>query len=123
VEDGWFSAEIADSAFQYQTQLEKGDKLVVGVNTQTATVTGELEILRVGHEVELEQRRVLAERRATRAREPWAAAMTGLVAAARTSDADMIEPILTACRAEATLGEICDALRAEWGEYTETARF
>ena len=35
----------------------------------------------------------------------------------------MIEPMLAAARAEATLGEICDALRAEWGEYAEPARF
>ncbi len=123
VEDGWFSAEIADSAFRYQTQLEKGDKVVVGVNKHTATVTGELEILRVSHEMELQQRRVLADRRAARDLEPWESAMANLTAAARSTSADMIEPILVACRAEATLGEICDALRAEWGEYTELARF
>ena len=39
------------------------------------------------------------------------------------SDENMIEPMLEACRVEATLGEICDALRAEWGEYREPARF
>jgi methylmalonyl-CoA mutase N-terminal domain/subunit len=103
--------------------VEKGDKVVVGVNKHTATVTGELEILRVSHEVELAQRRVLAERRAARDQAAWDAAMAGLTAAARSSDAEMIEPILAACRAEATLGEICNALRAEWGEYTEPARF
>ncbi len=123
VEDGWFSAEIAESSFRYQTQLEKGDKVVVGVNRHTATVTGELEILRVSHEVELEQRRVLAERRAARDVEAWTAAMTGLVSAARNPSADLIQPMLAACRVEATLGEICDALRAEWGEYTEPVRF
>ena len=64
IEDGWFTGQIADAAFTYQTQLEKGDKKIVGVNCHTATVTGELEILRVSHEVEVEQRRVLAERRA-----------------------------------------------------------
>ena len=123
VEDGWFSAEIAESAFRYQTSVEKGDKTVVGVNAYTTTVTGELEILRVSHEVELEQRRVLAERRAARDGAAWERAMAQLVGASRTSDAEMIEPILAACRAEATLGEICDVLRAEWGEYTEPARF
>ena len=45
-----------------------------------------------------------------------------MVEAART-DENMIEPMLDACRVEATLGEICDALRAEWGEYREPARF
>jgi isobutyryl-CoA mutase large subunit len=123
VEEGWFSAEIAEAAFQYQTQLEKGDKVVVGVNKHTATVTGPLEILRVSHDVELAQRRVLRERRATRDETAWRQAMAALTAAAGTAAADMIEPMLNACRAEATLGEICDALRAEWGEYTEPVRF
>jgi methylmalonyl-CoA mutase N-terminal domain/subunit len=51
-----------------------------------------------------------------------AAALSRLVDAAR-SDENMIEPMLEACRVEASLGEICDALRAEWGEYREPARF
>ena len=39
------------------------------------------------------------------------------------TEANMIPAMLEAVRAEATLGEICDALRAEWGSYTEPARF
>ena len=50
------------------------------------------------------------------------AAVAHMVDVART-DGNMIEAMLEACRAEATLGEICDALRAEWGEYREPARF
>ena len=50
------------------------------------------------------------------------AALTRLVEVART-DGNMIEPMLDAVRVEATLGEICDVLRAEWGEYREPARF
>ena len=49
-------------------------------------------------------------------------ALQQLVDVSRT-DGNLIEPMLHACRAEATLGEICDALRAEWGEYREPARF
>src|SRR3954451_2134156 len=52
IEDGWFTGEIAESAFQYQQALEKGDKRVVGVNVHHGSVTGDLEILRVSHEVE-----------------------------------------------------------------------
>ena len=55
IEDGWFTGEIAESAFQYQRALEKGDKRVVGVNVHHGSVTGDLEILRVSHEVEREQ--------------------------------------------------------------------
>src|SRR5215207_7694911 len=49
IEEGWFTGQIADAAFRYQTQLEKTEKTIVGVNAHLETVTGELEILRVGH--------------------------------------------------------------------------
>jgi methylmalonyl-CoA mutase N-terminal domain/subunit len=122
IEDGWFMSEIADSAFEYQQKLEKGEKKIVGVNTLHDTVTGELEILRVSHEVEIEQCRVLAERKSSRDDEAVRRTLTAMVEASRT-DANLIEPMLDAVRAEATMGEICDALRAEWGEYREPARF
>ncbi len=48
--------------------------------------------------------------------------LADLTAAART-DANLVEPMLDAARAEATLGEICDALRSVWGTYTEPASF
>ena len=66
IEEGWFTGQIADAAFRYQTELEKGDKKIVGVNVHTSTVSGSLDILRVGHEVEREQCAALAERRAAR---------------------------------------------------------
>jgi methylmalonyl-CoA mutase N-terminal domain/subunit len=122
IEDGWFMGEIAEAAFQYQVALEKGEKRIVGVNCHTDSVTHNLEILRVSHEVETDQVRTLAERRAARDDAAVTAALARLVDVSRTDD-NMIEAMLDACRAEATLGEICDALRAEWGEYREPARF
>jgi methylmalonyl-CoA mutase N-terminal domain/subunit len=122
IEDGWFMSEIAESAFWYQQQIEKGDKRVVGVNVHTDTVTGDLDILRVSHEVETEQRRILGQRKAARDDPAVRAALARMVDAARSSE-NMIPSMLDAARAEATLGEICDALRAEWGVYTEPARF
>jgi methylmalonyl-CoA mutase, N-terminal domain len=122
IEDGWFTANIAEAAFVYQQALEKGAKKIVGVNTHTSTVAKELEILRVSHEVELVQRRELGERRANRDRVRVEAALRRLVDVART-DGNMIPAMLDAARAEATLGEICDALKAEWGSYREPARF
>ena len=123
IEDGWFTSEIADAAFTYQTMLEKGDKKIVGVNVQTATVSGEVEILRVSHEVELAQRGTLAERRAARDDALVTTTLAELRRAARTDHENLVPPMLAAARAEATLGEICDVLRDEWGTYTETARF
>jgi methylmalonyl-CoA mutase N-terminal domain/subunit len=122
IEDGWFITEIADSAFAYQQQLEKGEKRVVGVNTLTGDVGDELEILRVSHEVELDQRRVVADRRRTRDQTAVDVALTRMVDAAR-SDRNILPPMLQAARAEATLGEICDAFRPLWGEYREPVRF
>ena len=122
IEEGWFTGQIADAAFQYQTQLEKGDKKIVGVNAHTATVSGPLEILRVSHEVEEQQRVALAERRTVRDQVAVDRALAEMIEVART-DGNLVPPMLAAARAEATLGEICNALRAEWGEYTEPARF
>ena len=122
IEEGWFMSEIAEAAFTYQIALEKGEKKIVGVNTHTESVTHDLEILRVSHVVEVEQVRVLAERRAGRDDAAVQASIAHMVDVART-DGNMIEPMLEAVRVEATLGEICDALRAEWGEYREPARF
>ncbi|HEX2175239.1 MAG TPA: methylmalonyl-CoA mutase family protein [Nocardioidaceae bacterium] len=122
IEDGWFMSEIAEAAFQYQTALEKGDKKIVGVNCHTRSVTEDLEILRVSHEVEREQVAELAERRAARDDSAVQAALQRMVEVGRTED-NMIPAMLDAVRVEATLGEICDALRAEWGEYREPARF
>jgi isobutyryl-CoA mutase large subunit len=122
IEDGWFTAEIAESAFVYQQALERGTKKIVGVNAHTASVTRPLEILRISHEVELAQREVLAHRRAGRDQAAVDASLKRMVEVART-DENLVPAMLDAARAEATLGEICDALRAEWGVYREPARF
>jgi methylmalonyl-CoA mutase N-terminal domain/subunit len=124
IEDGYFTGEIAEAAFVYQRALEKGDKKVVGVNTLTGTVPGEepLEILRVSHEVEREQKAELAARRQQRDDAAARAAVQRMVEVGRTEQ-NMLPAMLDAVRAEATLGEICDALRTEWGSYTEPARF
>ncbi|HET7277333.1 MAG TPA: methylmalonyl-CoA mutase family protein [Dermatophilaceae bacterium] len=122
IEDGWFMGEIADSAFQYQVALEKGDKKVVGVNCHTESVSHELEILRVSHEVEREQVAVLGQRRGTRDAERVARSLEELRRVAGTTD-NLVPAMLEAARAEATLGEICNALREEWGTYREPARF
>jgi methylmalonyl-CoA mutase N-terminal domain/subunit len=122
IEDGYFTGEIAESAFVYQRALENGEKKIVGVNCHTGTVTQDLEILRISHEVEVEQKRILARRRADRDGARVTAALARLVEAARGKD-NLVPPMLDAARAEATLGEICDALRAEWGGYREPARF
>jgi methylmalonyl-CoA mutase N-terminal domain/subunit len=122
IEDGWFSAEIADAAFTYQQKVEKGDKKIVGVNVHESSVSADLEILRISHEVEHEQKRMLTDRKNERDGDAVGAALRRMVEAARGED-NLVPPMLDAVRAEATLGEICGALRAEWGDYHEPARF
>jgi methylmalonyl-CoA mutase N-terminal domain/subunit len=122
IEDGWFSAEIAEAAFTYQKKLEKGDKKVVGVNCHVDSAEEPLEIMRVSHEVEREQVATLARRRQQRDQAAVDAALAAMIEAAR-SGANMVPPMLGAARAEATLGEICGALRDEWGVYTEPPAF
>jgi methylmalonyl-CoA mutase N-terminal domain/subunit len=123
IEDGWFTGGIAESAFRYQRAVEKGEKRVVGVNVHRGSVTGDLEILRVGDEVEREQVRVLCGAAGGSLGSGCAWGRCSAMLAAARDGANMIGPMLDAVRAEATLGEICDALREEWGEYTEPAGF
>src|ERR1039457_6161313 len=122
IEDGWFMAEIAEAAFSYQQKVEKGDKRVVGVNCYPETIGQPVEILRVSHEVERAQVRELADRRVARDQAAVDAALAEMLEAAR-SGANMIPAMLDAARAEATLGEICGALREEWGGYFEAPAF
>jgi methylmalonyl-CoA mutase N-terminal domain/subunit len=122
IEDGWFMAEIADSAFAYQQALEKGTKRIVGVNAHTATLAEELEILRISHEVETEQVAALRDRKAGRDAAAVERALKDMIDTAGQGG-NLIPPMLAAARAEATLGEICGALRDLWGAYREPARF
>jgi methylmalonyl-CoA mutase N-terminal domain/subunit len=121
IEDGYFTGEIADAAFAYTIAVEKGEKKVVGVNSRTGGIGEDLEILRISGAVETEQNALLARRRAGRDSALVKAALEDLIAAARGTD-NMVPAMLAAARAEATLGEICNVLRDEWGVYTEPAR-
>ena len=122
IEDGWFMAEIAEAAFSYQVALEKGDKKVVGVNALAGGVDEPLEILRVSHEVETVQVAELGSRRAARDEAVVQSRLAELVEVA-SGEGNTIPAMLDAVRAEATLGEVCGALRGLWGSYTEPPRF
>jgi methylmalonyl-CoA mutase N-terminal domain/subunit len=124
IEDGWFMAEIADAAFAYQVAVEKGEKRVVGVNVHADTDDSDeaLQILRISSQVEVEQCAQLATRRAARDEAAVQRCLTDVRDVARGTG-NMVPPLLAAARAEVTLGEMCNVLREEWGEYTETARF
>jgi len=133
IDEGYFTGQIAEASFQYQRAVEKNEKRIVGVNAHTETIEAPLEILRVSHEVEIEQNRALAARRAQRDENAVKAALDVLRDGAVRNETgrsetghdgvNLIPPMLDAVRAEATLGEICGVLKDVYGTYTEPARF
>jgi methylmalonyl-CoA mutase, N-terminal domain len=122
IEQGWFQQEIADAAWRQQVQVEKRRRIIVGVNEYVHTDEPDLEILRIGVEVERDQVRSLGELRSTRNREVVEKALNALAEAAKGSD-NLIPLIVDAARAAATEGEIIGAMREAFGEYREAPRF
>jgi isobutyryl-CoA mutase large subunit len=122
IERGWFQQQMADAAFAYQRQLEKGSKVIVGVNKYVTPDDQELEILRISAEVEREQRAELERRRAARGRAEVEGALDRLRRAA-SGDENLIPLLIDAARVEATEGEMVGALTEVWGTYTEPPRF
>jgi methylmalonyl-CoA mutase, N-terminal domain len=122
IERGWFQQQMADAAFTYQQQLEKGAKVIVGVNKYVTSDDYELEILRISAEVERQQRAELARRRAARRQGEVDQALDRLRRAASGID-NLIPLLVDAARVEATEGEMVGALTEVWGTYTEPPRF
>ena len=118
IESGWFTGLIADAAYDHQLAMEDGRKRVVGVNVNTDAIESPLEILRVSHEVEQAQVKELSERRAARDGAAVGRALAALAEASR-GEANLVPLLIDAARAEATLGEMCEVLRLEWGTYRE----
>ena len=120
IERGFQQREIADAAYRYQAQVDRGVKTVVGVNKYAMEAEDRPGILRIEAEVEERQLedlgRVKGERDATRVAQTLAA----LTAAARGRD-NLLPRVLDAVRAYATVGEVCGALVPVFGSYRETA--
>jgi methylmalonyl-CoA mutase N-terminal domain/subunit len=118
IERGYPQREIAEAAFTYQRQLEQGVKTVVGVNKYAIPEEIPIEVLKIDPALEEMQvqrvRKIKRERNAAAVREALAR-----VAEACRSGENLMEPICEAVRREATVGEICDIYRAEFGVYTD----
>ncbi len=124
IEAGFPQQEIADSAYQYQRAVERGEKVIVGVN-MFEDLEGQRPIPILTIDEELRDRQVarLERLRKSRDKDRWQETMDALRAAAVGKDPwgkDLLMPkILGAVKARATVGEIVGALREAWGEYTE----
>ncbi len=122
IEQGYPQREIAESAYRDQQAVESGRRTVVGVNAHVAAQETPLPLLYIDDEVGAQQLARVAEIKAARDAARVTTALHGLQEAAR-GDGPLMEPILEAVRAHATVGEMCDALREVWGEYTERTEF
>jgi methylmalonyl-CoA mutase N-terminal domain/subunit len=123
IERGFFQSEIADAAYREQERFEKGRLVRVGVNEFVDPDDEPIEVLKIGPEIERSQveavGRLRQERDDARAQE----ALRVLRAAAAEESENLIPPMIDCARAYCTEGEIVDALREVFGEYTETPRF
>jgi len=122
VERGFPQREIAESAYRFQQAVERKEKTVVGVNDFVQDDEVRIPTLYIDESTGDRQVARLKELRQTRDNEKVRAALAGLQQAARGT-ANIMDPILDASRAYATLGEMCDALREVWGEYEEPPVF
>ncbi len=120
IEKGFIQKEIQDSAYRYQREIEKGERIVVGLNKfQVKEEEKPKDLLKVDPEVGNKQLAGLKELKSQRDEGAVKKALADVKSAAEGT-ANMMYPILTAVTALATLGEICDTLRGVWGEYEMT---
>ncbi len=123
IEQGFFQREIADAAYRYQLELDKKEKIIVGVNDfikEDEQIS--IPLLEISKEVETKQRQRLAEVRSGRNDIEAKAALEELLAASKNGS-NLMPALLRATRAYATLGEMCETLKEVFGVYEEPVVF
>jgi methylmalonyl-CoA mutase, N-terminal domain len=123
VKRGFPQREIADASFRYQQELESGIRKVVGVNSYTEGDDHDTALLRIDPEFETYQVRQVQEVRAARDTAAVDTALGALEAAARDEDENLMPLLLDAARADATEGEMVQALQSVFGTYREAPAF
>ena len=122
IEQGYIQKEIQDSAYQWQMDVEKGERIIVGLNKFQIEEKPPKGLLRVDPAVGERQKERLSALRARRNNNMVISALASLRNTARGTE-NLMFPILDAVRAYATLGEICGVLREEFGEYQPNVMF
>ncbi len=122
IKDNFFQREIAEASFRYQSEVERDERVIVGVNRYGLQEEPPLEILRIDSALERKQ---IARVQSLRAkRDPAAAESTlAMLKQAAAGDTNLMPPIIDAAKASVTMGEMCDALREVWGVWRETPVF
>jgi len=122
IKDNFFQQEIADASFRYQGEVEREQRVIVGVNRYSLDDEPELEILRIDPALEQKQ---IDRVQALRARRDSAKVEQRLAELRRAAagDENLMPAIVDAARDYVTMGEICDAFRDVWGVWRETPVF
>jgi methylmalonyl-CoA mutase N-terminal domain/subunit len=123
IKENFFQREIADASFRYQTEVESGQRVIVGVNRYEDPDEKEIEILAIDRALEQKQ---VDRVRALRSRRDAAAVEESLARLKRDAAEDgvnLMPAIIDASKAYVTMGEMCDALRDVWGIWRETPVF
>jgi methylmalonyl-CoA mutase N-terminal domain/subunit len=116
IERGWIQSEIEESAYRYTSEIEAGERTIVGVNRFTEEESEPIELYRLDPEAERRQLERTARVRAERDAEEVERALAEVRRVAGGEE-NLLVPMREALRARATIGEICEALRDEWGMY------
>ncbi|HXI96891.1 MAG TPA: methylmalonyl-CoA mutase family protein [Candidatus Acidoferrum sp.] len=116
IERGFQKAEIESAAYQVAREIDEGERVVVGVNKFAVNGDEPYEPLRFDPAIEANQAARLADLRAKRESGAVSRAISELKTTAEGTG-NVLYPLRDALRADATLGEVCDALRDVWGEY------
>jgi methylmalonyl-CoA mutase N-terminal domain/subunit len=121
IESGWYADRLSESAYRYARSVDDGERVVVGVN-RWASPAEPLEVFAADPEGETRQAEAVRRVRAERDDTAWRSAMERL-----RRDSEAGENVLPACvdavRAYATVGEICEVLRAVHGAWRPTRAF
>lgn len=120
IEKGYVQKEIQDSAYRYQKEVEEGERVVVGVNRYQTEATPPRDLLKLDPKVQDLQLSKLAEVKKSRDVKIVESNLAKLRNAAEDEKENLISYILEAVKAYATMGEICDQLRAVFGEHKES---
>jgi methylmalonyl-CoA mutase, N-terminal domain len=119
IEDGFMQREIHQAAYDAQKRIESKEDIVVGLNKFQVEEEVNPELLKVDEQLELEQKNILQKRKADRNQEQVKQALNSLEKAAQSEEENLMPYILNAVKAYASIGEICNVLRKQFGEYTK----
>ena len=121
IDNGWFQGEIADAAYQFERQLNRGERVLVGANAFTeGSDDSSLEILQITAEQEQQQVKRLGAVKADRDAAAVGAALARVAADAGATDVNLMPALIDAVRCYATVGEVMATLADVFGRYVET---